>query len=905
MGPTGAVGARGASLLSGTINPSASVGADGDSYLNTATGDVFSRAVGMWSRLGNVLGPAGAAGPAGPVGPQGSAGSQGPTGPVGAIGPAGPNGSAGPQGPVGVQGLTGPAGPQGPAGSSIAVSSAPLAVSIGAGDLVGISQAGADHAISYASFLNGRLINDAGNPQAAAMSDTDQLWIGQNGNSTLAVGTLRQIYAYLQAKPRRRVDEPASTNLTFARHHRAVIAFPNGGAVTVANFADCGDGFECEVINLSGTTLALGSGLVCSGGTTLQPNQSAAIRGIINSVYAQTPAPSAGTQAINIGTIGNQPAGAPFVVSGTLVAYGTAPTLQYSDDGATWLALPGGATVTSSSFSFTHSGLAANAQASVWLRDGNGIQRQSNIFQAESASFGTLPDFIAGTASPVPFTLAGLSAAWLVWWNAISGAEVGARVAATASPVLVTAPAAGANYTLRIMDAMTGGLKLAETAAITVAAAPAETITVVTPATVTTTQAIAVSGGYTNGTPTALDWSVDGVTWSAVGTATIGSGTFSFGIAAGAIAAGGPYTLRVRDRNAVSVIGVASGTFNVESAALANVPSGATSSAAITGVTATLAGLTTAYAVLSAAGAGSADAGARAMFTGTSVPSLTPASPGTTSIRVYDVASGGNLLAESANITVGTATGAPVVASAVVQFDASVASSIFADTARTTLQASSGGAVQGLADLSGNNYHLAQATPSLAPTLVLASQSGKPGLRFTGSASQLLRQLSGANWMAGLQTSSLTFLLVFKPASIDSSTHAAFGIGNSGATDGHNALSFAIGGTSYVAAARNTATAFNSVHATGYNTANLLLKVVCRVDATGLTVRTVINGATETSVAISGSLTGSAWDTFELGGSLPNFYLDGWLYEFDLWSSLASDAQRDSLAQYATTKWGS
>jgi hypothetical protein len=159
--------------------------------------------------------------------------------------------------------------------------------------------------------------------------------------------------------------------------------------------------------------------------------------------------------------------------------------------------------------------------------------------------------------------------------------------------------------------------------------------------------------------------------------------------------------------------------------------------------------------------------------------------------------------------------------------------------------------------------------------------------------------------MAGLQTSSVTYLLVFKPATMDTNTHAAFGLGNSSATDGHNALNFAIGGSTYVAAARNTATAFNSVHATGFNTANLLLKVVCRVDASGGNVYTLINSASETSCAISGALSGSAWDTFELGASLPSFYLDGWIYEFDIWATLASTTQRDALMSYATAKWGS
>jgi uncharacterized protein (TIGR02145 family) len=59
--------------LSGTGTPSASVGKDGDYYLNTASGDVSAKSTGVWSVVTNVVGPAGTAGSKGDQGDPGVA----------------------------------------------------------------------------------------------------------------------------------------------------------------------------------------------------------------------------------------------------------------------------------------------------------------------------------------------------------------------------------------------------------------------------------------------------------------------------------------------------------------------------------------------------------------------------------------------------------------------------------------------------------------------------------------------------------------------------------------------------------------------------------------------------------------------------------------------------------------
>ncbi len=480
----GPAGANGASVWSGRGAPPLSLGASGDGYVDAATGDVYARSASAWTRIGNIAGPQGPIGSTGPVGPQGVIGPAGPAGPQGAIGLAGPagpqglTGPVGPTGPAGAQGVPGATGPQGPAGASTSITTSPAATSIAAGDLVGISQNGADRAISYASFLNGRLITDSSNASAAAMSDADAFWIGQAGAGTLSVGTLLQLSAYMQGKSaawsKRRVEETSSTNLTFARHHRALVSFPNGGTVTAPSFTDCGDGFECEVMNTSSVVLSLGTGITCFGISTIQPKQIVPIRAVssngVSAIYAQTPLAPGASQSISIGALANQLAITPFQIGGTLTGYGAAPTLTYSNDGgATWQPLPNGSAVSTISFSFSNPGMSARSSAVVQVKDGNALAASSNGFAVESGSFGTLPAFIAGQTGSVPFTLAGLTTAYLVWWN---GSEVGSRVAATTSPATVTGPAAG-TYTLRLYDSPSSGLMLTESASLTVASSAA------------------------------------------------------------------------------------------------------------------------------------------------------------------------------------------------------------------------------------------------------------------------------------------------------------------------------------------------------------------------------------------------------------------------------------------------
>lgn len=125
-GPTGAQGADGARMWSGTGAPSSGLGRSGDFYVDTTSnaGKLYGpKASGSWgSGISLQGGQQGATGPTGTAGPTG-AGATGPTGvgPTGPTGSAGAAGSAGATGPTGASGSAGSAGSTGPTGPASSV----------------------------------------------------------------------------------------------------------------------------------------------------------------------------------------------------------------------------------------------------------------------------------------------------------------------------------------------------------------------------------------------------------------------------------------------------------------------------------------------------------------------------------------------------------------------------------------------------------------------------------------------------------------------------------------------------------------------------------------------------------------------------------------------------------------
>ena len=136
QGPAGNNGLDGKTVLNGTTIPNASIGTNGDFYINTATSNLFGpKTNDVWGNGVPLVGPQGIqgiAGPTGSTGPQGIAGINGSNGQDGLsayqiwlnAGNTGTEsqfltalqGATGAQGPQGVAGIAGPAGNTGPQG---------------------------------------------------------------------------------------------------------------------------------------------------------------------------------------------------------------------------------------------------------------------------------------------------------------------------------------------------------------------------------------------------------------------------------------------------------------------------------------------------------------------------------------------------------------------------------------------------------------------------------------------------------------------------------------------------------------------------------------------------------------------------------------------------------------------
>ena len=100
----GPKGDDGKDILNGKTNPTSETGKDGDKYVNTETGDVFVKKNGQWEKEGNIKGPKGDKGENGTNGTDGRDGTNGTNGTDGVAGATGATGAAGRDGKDGKDG---------------------------------------------------------------------------------------------------------------------------------------------------------------------------------------------------------------------------------------------------------------------------------------------------------------------------------------------------------------------------------------------------------------------------------------------------------------------------------------------------------------------------------------------------------------------------------------------------------------------------------------------------------------------------------------------------------------------------------------------------------------------------------------------------------------------------------
>jgi len=177
-------------------------------------------------------------------------------------------------------------------GSGNAIASLPTTTAASAPDLIGISQGGQDHAITYAALLNGQTIDVA--EAAEASQDSDALWISQAGSSAMSRQTLGAVWVWLTGKIpsfKTPIVEIATDTALDGTVHNGRLLVASQPLTISALTANMGSGFHCEIVNLSTGNVVFAAGIATSSGSSVLPaGQSAQLRCIAysggNSVFA-------------------------------------------------------------------------------------------------------------------------------------------------------------------------------------------------------------------------------------------------------------------------------------------------------------------------------------------------------------------------------------------------------------------------------------------------------------------------------------------------------------------------------------------------------------------------------------------------------------------------------------------
>ncbi|MBW4091072.1 MAG: fibronectin type III domain-containing protein [Proteobacteria bacterium] len=237
---------------------------------------------------------------------------------------------------------------------------------ISASDLVGISQGGADRNISYAAFLDGLTI-DLAQP-ATPVTDTDTFWVAQ-GTSTMLRQTFAAIWSWIATKlpsyKRPVVEITTDTTLDGTVHNGAMLICSQAVTLSPA-FINMGNGFSCDIINLSDGGVTLASGITTSTGSAiLLPRQYAVIRGANYTggsvVYAGISSSAVAVPGQVTGLAANGATSSAITLSWSASTGGGVPasyTVQLRSTGTTnWITANGAVTGTT----FTVTGLAASS----------------------------------------------------------------------------------------------------------------------------------------------------------------------------------------------------------------------------------------------------------------------------------------------------------------------------------------------------------------------------------------------------------------------------------------------------------------------------------------------------------------------------------------------------------------
>ncbi|MFL5253908.1 MAG: fibronectin type III domain-containing protein [Rhodopila sp.] len=313
-------------------------------------------------------------------------------------------------------------------GTSGAISDLQVVNALTSQDLVAVSHAGSNCAISYASFLGGVTIDQA--QPAGSVSDSDTIWAAQ-GSNVMASQNFGAIWVWIASKlPTYKapvLEITGSINLDATVHNGRILVCSQPVTLTPL-VANMGSGFRCTVINVSAGNVTLGTGFISSSGSlTIAPQQSASIWCVSYSAgtiaFASIAAAAAAAvpgQAVNLTSSLATPT--TIAISWQAPSSGASPTsyaIRYKQSGTTsWT---DGATVTGATTG-TLSGLLPTTSYDITVQAINaaGVGLPSAILTVTTS---------AATGSTPPPQVTGLSAtptsssAVQLTWSAQTGAS--------------------------------------------------------------------------------------------------------------------------------------------------------------------------------------------------------------------------------------------------------------------------------------------------------------------------------------------------------------------------------------------------------------------------------------------------------------------------------------------------